>query len=513
MASLNHVCMWTEHGWTRITAEEAAKLHPGGTVSAHSGLFMCSLCRQYVTLTDVGERVRHFRHSAYAESKDCPERTFGPLYTPTFQANEHDLPMKMVVEGKLFHLEMGFLYVPHELLEKERMQSITIKASETIRFVYSFERLNADSITYLPVGNVPYEKYEILSSEKLVSYWPKIVKGVQRKGSLFDAYTGKMLPQNSDVLIDRKYYLLTSANYNTRYYHSSIHISLLQEVGTSANKWYLYSVEATALDEDAAKFFLHFHYWLTDVPLQIGTLWPLHIEAPYIIKHSADYVIIHLRGNSENKLAAFPSALIRTQRCSENGRIARIACNGKQQLISSGRSNVLQYLYFWKGSLDQTYEAPTVSVTDLDGNEQAAGMQSGIPKCETLVIKTTYRGQAVIRKSGRIIEKRSLRSNDLCSIEGICFGTEVEILIGLDVVWSASYMVQQAENLNDITIISTLTALSGKYVAVPHQYGNLANKLVAYPRTKDWLYHAVRRGTAPEKAIKYLNKVLSEISR
>lgn len=38
MASLTHVCMWSDHGWKRITAEQAARLHPGGTVSARSGL-------------------------------------------------------------------------------------------------------------------------------------------------------------------------------------------------------------------------------------------------------------------------------------------------------------------------------------------------------------------------------------------------------------------------------------------------------------------------------------------
>ena len=48
MASLTHVCMWSDNGWKRITAEQAARLHPGGTVSAHSGLFMCELCGQYV---------------------------------------------------------------------------------------------------------------------------------------------------------------------------------------------------------------------------------------------------------------------------------------------------------------------------------------------------------------------------------------------------------------------------------------------------------------------------------
>ena len=62
MASLTHVCMWSDHGWKRITAEQAARLHPGGTVSARSGLFMCELCGQYVTLTDGDINVRYFKH-------------------------------------------------------------------------------------------------------------------------------------------------------------------------------------------------------------------------------------------------------------------------------------------------------------------------------------------------------------------------------------------------------------------------------------------------------------------
>ena len=61
MASLTHVCMWSDNGWKRITAEQAARLHPGGTVSAHSGLFMCELCGQYVILTDGDIRYRRIR--------------------------------------------------------------------------------------------------------------------------------------------------------------------------------------------------------------------------------------------------------------------------------------------------------------------------------------------------------------------------------------------------------------------------------------------------------------------
>ena len=210
MASLNHVCMWSEHGWTRVTAEEAGKLHPGGTVSALSGLFMCELCGQYVTLTDGGEKVRHFRHSAHEASKSCPERTFGPLYTPSYKNDAHELPIKLIQTSNSFQFELGLLFIPREILQKERNRSITIKASDSIRYTYSFERLNPDSITYLPIGNVPQEKYEVISSDRLVTFWPRIVKGVSKNGSLFDITTGKMLPEDSDVLLQRQYHLVTT---------------------------------------------------------------------------------------------------------------------------------------------------------------------------------------------------------------------------------------------------------------------------------------------------------------
>lgn len=61
--ALTHVKMWKDHDWVKITAKQAAALHPGGTVSASSGLFMCDLCGQYVTLTHGEKVVSYFKHS------------------------------------------------------------------------------------------------------------------------------------------------------------------------------------------------------------------------------------------------------------------------------------------------------------------------------------------------------------------------------------------------------------------------------------------------------------------
>ena len=101
MASLTHVCMWSDNGWKRITAEQASRLHPGGTVSAHSGLFMCELCGQYVGLSNGKIYTRYFYHNSAEKSKDCPERTFGAGYLISYGSQEHDLPIRITVSRSL----------------------------------------------------------------------------------------------------------------------------------------------------------------------------------------------------------------------------------------------------------------------------------------------------------------------------------------------------------------------------------------------------------------------------
>ena len=198
--------MWSEQGWVNVTARQAAAQHPGGTVSAHSGLFMCELCGQFVTLTDGYERERHFRHSAQEANKNCPERTFGPSFR---SPNEHDLPIKLILkDNSSFRLELGLICVPQDILDKQTVKEIIIKTPAE-QFTYSFERLIEGTITYVSVGGVPFDEYSLSVSDELSSYWPQKVKGVSRNGSLFDKRTGKLLPVDADVCIGKKYYLLT----------------------------------------------------------------------------------------------------------------------------------------------------------------------------------------------------------------------------------------------------------------------------------------------------------------
>lgn len=128
MASLTHVCMWSDNGWKRITAEQAARLHPGGTVSAHSGLFMCELCGQYVILTDGDIRIRYFKHSAYLYRYYGTTMEVSPL--PQWQVEFYNYrslacaclstygtlpPIEYFEDGALVHVHMNYLLPPREL--------------------------------------------------------------------------------------------------------------------------------------------------------------------------------------------------------------------------------------------------------------------------------------------------------------------------------------------------------------------------------------------------------------
>ena len=68
MASLTHVCMWSDNGWKRITAEQAAKLHPGGTVSAQGSMSPLLMVRfKHATLDTVPMKKAKIALNVYLE--------------------------------------------------------------------------------------------------------------------------------------------------------------------------------------------------------------------------------------------------------------------------------------------------------------------------------------------------------------------------------------------------------------------------------------------------------------
>lgn len=510
MASLTHVCIWSDHGWKRITAEQAAKLHPGGTVSAHSGLFMCELCGQHVILTDGDIRVRYFKHSAYEKSKDCPERTFGAGYPISYVSQEHDLPIRITnISSSSFSFEVGLIRVPISSLNKDFRINIKPKGACDISYVFTKERLNCNNITYLPIGERPFEKYTLSfqnGSDKLREFWPAEIKGIDPEGTLFEKASGQKLSYDADVEIEKEYYLL-KRGYINRTSCSSIRIQKIMQKRIGVEIWILYVVSASAFNEDAARFYLDFHCRLTDHPVSLQPVWPLFVEGKYIVKHNQNRMYMLVKGNVA-AVKTFPSVTVsQLNDDSSQPKLYDVFCSGRQQLISAGRIQVLQYTYFWKESLDQEGLHPEVSVTDLTGAEVDPGEADTLPPNKTLRFKSTFDGELIISNNNRVVDKRKISTNKYIELDGLSYGLIVQVVIGLDVIWQIDFKKQQPIIAKDeFEILKRIANVSGATIPTPHPLRNMLAGMNHYPQICQWIRKCIKNGTINEQSYRRLQE-------
>lgn len=514
MASLTHVCMWHGNSWKSITAEEAATLHPGGTVSAYSGLFMCELCGQYVILTGGYKRKRYFKHSAYEKSKDCPERTFGAGYSIPYDSQYHELPIRIKdISTSSFRFEIGLIRAPIISLSKDFRIEIKPKGVNDISYVFSKERLNYDSITYLSVGEVPFENYTINfrnGSNKLHEFWPAENNGIDPEGTLFEKDSGKKILYDADIEIKKEYYLLKRGSRTVMTCQGMSKKKILQkQIGWQT--WTLYVVSASEFNEDIAKFFLDFHCRLTDYPISLQPVWPLYVEGNYLVKHSQDRMYMLVTGNVA-ALKTFPSVSVRKynydNKKDKTPIIYDVDCSDRQQLISVGRSKALKYTYFWKETLDKDGLVPEVLVTDLDGIQVASGEMNSLPRNKTLRVKSVFDGEIVVSINNRIIDKRKIKADKIIDFDGLAFGLCIKVVIGLDVIWQIDIKKQAAIVVDDeCEILQKINNASDKTIKAPHSLKNILVGLQRYPQVCQWIRLCIKNGVINEQSYRRLQEI------
>ena len=500
--------MWSDNGWKRITAEEATRLHPGGTVSAHSGLFMCELCGQYVILTDGDIRTRYFKHSPSEKSKACPERTFGASYSISYGSGEHDLPIRITsISSSSFRFEIGLIRAPIGSLNKDFRIKIKPKGVSDACYVFTKERLNYDSITYLPIGERPFEKYTLSfqnGSDKLREFWPEEIKGIDSEGTLFEKTSGQKLSYDADVEIGKEYYLLKRGYIYGKSCFSSMRIQEIMQKRIGWETWILYEVSASAFDEDAARFYLDFHCRLTDYPVSLKPVWPLFVEGNYIVKHNQNSMYMLVEGNVA-AVKTFPSVTVRQLNYnSSQPKLYEVFCSDRQQLISVGRTQALQYTYFWKESLDQVGLHPEVLVTTLEGAEVDSGETEILPHDKTLCFKSTFDGELIIFNNNRIVDKRKISSDKYIELDGLSYGLSVQVVIGLDIIWQIGFKKRQSHANEEIEILKQITSVSGTTISVPHSLQNILVGMNRYPQICQWIRKCIKNGTINEQSYRRL---------
>ena len=486
---LRHVCKWTDdHGWVSITAAEAAREHPGGTVSAEGGLFKCDICGQYVGFSDGPVRDRYFFHSSSETNKYCEDRTFASGSLAVFNAKSISLPIRLrVISSDAFELQMGFF--PLATDTGGNVFRIEPAGYPSESRSYNLSRLKENGLTYLSIGNRPATKYRIVFSGTLASnVWPEWVEGITDPdtGVLFDTDTGKKLPHDADVQIRHTYYLLRRGDIGS---YSDIDIERICERRDRLSTWYIYKVTADRLTKRADRFFNQFSCRLTENPVMLFPVWPVYVDSPYILRHSENTMLFYLQGHKV-EAKAFPETKLRIFPCanSEDEHILSFECHGRQQLLSSGRMRVLKYTYLWRDNLDKYSDTPEITVTPLD--------QWGIR------VEAPFDGQIVLERRGRTIDKVFLKSGIPTEVQ-IQRSCEVKIYQGLDLVWFERYELRNSPS-DDAGFVRRLEKCDGPLRTIPHSIGAAVARMPDNPELKNWLRKKIRQGQMSESAYQML---------
>lgn len=502
---LTHVQVW-DHGWKDISIDEAIKNHPGGRVSAESGLFMCKLCHQFVCLTKEGIYTRHFRHQKDNEkSQNCPDKV------DAFSVSQNNklipqsvFPIKIDLIDDTVMFMLG-LYMVDELKE---CNSICIKPIRYINsyssteYKYSISRVDRHGITYLPIGDTIALKYVLEFNDRNTTLKHKReIDGVDPDGCLFDYVSGKKLPFGSDVVFNRRYYLLNRWPHLSNW-HSSVQINRIRVLSCG---WYLYEVCAVNFDDNAARFFLDYGYVLTEIPAKIMPLWPVYSLSPYIIKHYEDLMFFYMQGE-QIQSAVYPPCDSKSFTW-DNGqsKVILVNCRERQQLISIGRNgNVFRSVYLWKTDIESRKNVD-VSVCDIHGNPYKSATYNSLPDKHSLIIFLPYDGCIKITEDGIITNIITIEANTAFELDSIKHGQTIEVFIGLDVLWTSKFVKTNVKNedTND-ELMKKLIKCRGRLIAFPTELRCAASMFPERSMVRMWLYKSLHNGTIYEDAYKLI---------
>lgn len=115
-------------------------------------------------------------------------------------------------------------------------------------------------------------------------------------------------------------------------------------------------------------------------------VWPVYVEKPYIIQHNEDQMFLHILNGKDALTRTYPSTdMNEVILDSSDGRVFEFTCADRMELITTGRTKVLQYLYYWKEKLDRQIMQAPVIVKDKLGNSVLPGISNNSNK-STIII-------------------------------------------------------------------------------------------------------------------------------
>lgn len=504
--SLQHVCMWTDHGWQRVTTEIAIERSKGRTIHAKSELLKCELCGQNVTFV-CGKKYRpYFKHSRGEDDKNCPERTLVSSEmerSKLLQTIQNIHPIRLVVQKmNAFQLEIGLFPIAAKTLNKIKQHSFSLIAEDGSKNTYLFERMNNEGITYFPV-NHPLSSNYTLTVDKDIEEWLRMwIKQIPGTGdhALFHVNGGKMVQPLSEVVMGKEYYLLSEKKVFSR--ENAVMVNELKTYG----RVNLYSVKAYQYNQKAAEFFLDLHYFLTDAPVQYAVLWPPVVQTGDIIQFRNTFLYFLVNGNGTCEMYPMRN---NSKYCIGSSTLSRVFLGNLQQILYvSKNSHLLTYSYLKKDTNSYSYDLASKDMQVFDENGiiiQSGDLVTKIPK--ELKFTPKYDGKVEIYENGYLVNVTEFKADRSQCISQLIRGSEYQIYVGNDCTWSLKIKEKHEKynlGISDGDLIQKLKKTKGGKMTINHSFGSIIQEMNDYPLTKCWIRKCIAEGSITKEAYSIL---------
>lgn len=150
---------------------------------------------------------------------------------------------------------------------------------------------------------------------------------------------------------------------------------------------------------------------------------------------------------------------------------------------------------------------PPVTISDQSGKELEGEICSRLPKGKLISVSCRYDGKAVVRRRGKIDHVYRLCGGQDLILDGLLMDMEIEFYQGCDRVRTIRFQREKTGGdamAEDQVLVKRLNACGGPMIPVSHAAGAMAGKYASHPRTKQWLYRALRQGKISREALRLL---------
>ena len=424
---------WNGSRWEVKTAFSLAKLSPQG-IPMNSKCLRCPCCLQPLTLVCAINKVPYFRHPSSEQDKSCALRAQTFRYYG-FEAGERQYPLKIQIVGRGIQFFIGFFRVSEELLSDGFTFELRVLMDDRKWKEKKFhsDRVFASTMTYLGIGSQP--PIEVVVNAPRETEWPRTRVGVKQTGSLFDADSGKLLPNDADVVVGKNYFLLIKTGElqkNPDRYSLSI-----KKEPVDIEGWDLFICRADRATEGSANFFFKYAANLTDRPATITPIWPIVSRSSYELCSTSKVLYLAYSGDLQSKirpegcylqLADNRSSNLQTSKVLEINSIYR-------PIISLGRSNLIKFVQVIYKQKEETsrFLETNLSIKDIEGNDINEDVLLGGLERNSLICASNINLNYRIYKDFVLIDIGEIQSNSDKKIS-LCSGQTLKVFNGKDLV-------------------------------------------------------------------------------